>query len=120
MTSEQIPAELQGALKRLGGDIALLQDMARFYLEDSPQLLRDLEHHLKSGQAMAAKRSAHSLKGLSANFDRIELIEACADAERLAHAGQLDEARSILPNVQSQANRLAVDLAEFLQDDRTN
>lgn len=114
MTTHEIPVELLGAFKRLGSDIALLQDMARFYLEDHGSLLQQLEQSLDQGQTSTAERSAHSLKGLSANFDRVELVDACASAERLIQAGDLDAARSLVPSIRSQAGRLAADLEEFL------
>jgi two-component system, sensor histidine kinase and response regulator len=115
MASTSIPADLQPALKRFGGDVDLLREMARFYLEDHGQLVDDLEKHLAVGAATAVERAAHSLKGIISNFDRMDLIENCNQAETLARSGALDEVAAMLPRVRTQADQLATDLRRFLQ-----
>lgn len=112
--STPIPLEFQPALERLGGNVELLHDMARFFLEDHGPLLDKLSESLKSQNAACAERFAHSLKGLSANFDRMDLMKSCAEVEDFAQRGSLDDALAMLPQMRDQASRLAADLQEIL------
>ena len=116
MSFDSIPAQWHTSLNRLGGNVQLLKELARFYLEDHGPLLRDLKLHLEARRAETAERSAHSMKGLSANFDRMELVDICAQAEQLARAGAIDEALALYPRLENEASRLAEELQYFLRE----
>jgi len=80
------------ALQRLGNDQQLLRDMAGFYIEDIPQLMGELRSALAAGDVELATRSAHSLKGLSSNFDAPFAIGAATAVENAARSGDLQKA----------------------------
>lgn len=56
------------ALRRLGGDEILLKELAQIFIDDVPELLRELESALDDCHSEAVERIAHSIKGLAANF----------------------------------------------------
>ncbi|MCS7041800.1 MAG: PAS domain S-box protein [Bryobacteraceae bacterium] len=68
--------DVKGALDRLGGDSALLAELAGLFLEEGPRLLSELDDALRQGDAHAAQNAAHQLKGLLAQF--------CAERQRVA------------------------------------
>lgn len=106
------------ALARLGGDQALLCDMARFFLEDSAQLLSDLELALERDDAEEAHRNAHSLKGLAANFNAEPCMTVAQTIEDAAKQRKLDAARQRLSNLRAEVDRLVESLCrEVLSDD---
>lgn len=59
-----------------------------FYLEDSPILIRDLGEAIRLENGRKLEMSAHRMRGLSAGFDVVELVEL---AERLEEMGRTDE-----------------------------
>ncbi len=116
METDHVPAELHKALGRLGGSVELLRDVASIFLEDHGQIASDLRKAIQSGDAAAAERAAHSLKGLSSNFDRAQLVERCDRIEKLARAGSLVEAGPLLADVHRETVNLTRALREFLND----
>jgi len=77
------------SLQRLGNDQQLLRDMAGFYIEDVPQLMGELRSALETSDVELATRSAHSLKGLSSNFEATFAIGAAMAVENAARGGDL-------------------------------
>lgn len=64
------------SLARLGGDRKLLTELIGFFLEDFPGLLSAARESLAQGDWTRAQRAAHSLKGLTANFDAQPAVRA--------------------------------------------
>ncbi len=62
-------------MRRLGGDRSLFRQVVAFYFDDAPKLMSDLHQAITSADAEAARRAAHSLKGLAATIG----AQACAD-----------------------------------------
>lgn len=111
--SEMATYDLNAALERLGGSRELLRDMIGFYLEDYPTLLERIEDAAESGDPITLARSAHSLKGLAANFDAVEVLET-ADATSQAVRTKV----GLMPEKEIAAlSRAAIELAENLQSD---
>lgn len=86
------------SLERMGGDHAILHDLATFFLEDSGQLLATLKTAIAAKESKQAARSAHSLSGLSANFtaDRCAALgksieESCLNSDFAAAQALLGE-----------------------------
>jgi two-component system, sensor histidine kinase and response regulator len=101
----------ESALVRLGGDAKLLRQLADFYAEDAPKLLRELEAALAADDAKLVHQTAHSLKGLAANFDAFAAVTAARDMELAAHAGNLQACPSLLDSLRSEIARLIEALA---------
>lgn len=96
----QVPVlSVAGALARLGGDQGLLRDMARFFLEDTGKLIEDLEGGIQKGELERAKRHAHSLKGLSANFNAETCVTTAYAVEEACRKGDASTANSLLPTL---------------------
>jgi two-component system, sensor histidine kinase and response regulator len=70
--------DIAGALNRMGGDRALLLDMAGFFLQDAPALLHTIQRNRIGDEAT---RAAHSLRGLAANFGATSVMQAAAKIE---------------------------------------
>jgi HPt (histidine-containing phosphotransfer) domain-containing protein len=94
----------QAALDRLDGDEQLLAMLVRMYHEDSQNLMQQLEDGLRRGDLSIVRRTAHSLKGLVANFEATRARDAALAVEELADSGKL-----------AAATLAAHDLREHLQ-----
>jgi signal transduction histidine kinase/DNA-binding response OmpR family regulator len=98
------------ALSRMGGDLPLLQEVARLFLDDYPNLLTTIREALSRGDAKLLERSAHTLKGSVANFGADEAFQAALDVELAGHAGELGKAPEALAQLESALERLKLEL----------
>ncbi|WP_437185923.1 Hpt domain-containing protein [Planctomicrobium sp. SH668] len=87
------------ALDRLGQDEELLRELAIFYLEDSPELLREIESAVLSRDFESITRCAHSLKGLSSNFDAEEAVSTAFEVEKCGRLHDLQGTVARLPEL---------------------
>ena len=77
------------ALAGLDGNRDLLHDLADMFCEDAPIVLGELRTAIIDNDAPAARRAAHSLKGLAATFYAQPTIEQAERLEHDAAAGEL-------------------------------
>src|SRR3974377_788677 len=80
--------DLEGALKRFDGDEELFHDMVQFFMQDVPGLLDQVRQGVRAGAADAVELSAHSLKGLAANFGAKPAIDIAYRMELLGTAAK--------------------------------
>ncbi len=85
METSQFP----GALKRLSGDQELFRELAIYFVEDAPELLRAMRAGLAEGSAEDVRRAAHSLRGLAANFDAEQAMAIAGSIEQICGKGEL-------------------------------
>jgi CheY-like chemotaxis protein/HPt (histidine-containing phosphotransfer) domain-containing protein len=103
------------ARQRLGNDERLLKDMAGFYQEDAPQLLQELQTALAKSDAETSSRAAHSLKGLSSNFEAVAAAKLAQTMEDATRNQRFNEARSLLPELINAIGRVSEALVEELR-----
>ena len=77
------------ALARMGGDEALLRDIAALFLEDCPMRLEAIRAHIDHKSAAGLQNEAHALKGAAGNLSASGLFEAAKTLERLGAENQL-------------------------------
>ncbi len=95
-----------GLMGRVMGDAALARMVTDGFLNDIPHLIETLRAGLQSGDAAAAMRHAHSIKGASANVGG-EVLRGAAEAiERAVAGGDLDGANARLPELEAAFLRL--------------
>lgn len=89
-------ADVDGALKRLGDDWELFDQIVQITIEDAPQLVHAAREALASGNAKELRRSAHSLKSLMATLGATSAVNAALTLERSAAAGDLGGASELI------------------------
>ncbi|RIK81710.1 MAG: Hpt domain-containing protein [Planctomycetota bacterium] len=97
---------LSAALERLNGDEELLRLLIGVFHEDAPQLLAQAAAALQEGDLRTVERTAHSLKGLAANFDGAPAREAALAVELLARSGCTEGLMEAVEALQAQVSRL--------------
>ncbi len=80
------------ALKRLGDDRELFDQIIVIFLEDSPALLQAARSALAADDAVGLRRAAHSLKGLTATLSADRAVTVSAHLEQIAASGDLTAA----------------------------
>jgi HPt (histidine-containing phosphotransfer) domain-containing protein len=98
--------DARAALERMAGDEQLYRELARFFLEDSPVLLAEVESALSGRDCEGAARPAHSLKGIAANLGGLRLEAAARAVEEHALARRRKEACDAAVVLVSESQRL--------------
>jgi HPt (histidine-containing phosphotransfer) domain-containing protein len=104
----------------MGHDEQLFSEMAGFLQEDGPRWLQEIQEGLAARDVWRAKRAAHTLKGLVANFGAERAVAAAAQIEHLA--GMQDWAAIIeaLPELERAVEELQVELSPFSRSVRSS
>lgn len=112
---EERPCNLAAALERLDGDQGLLTMLITIFREDSVTLFEELQAAVESRNIADAKRHAHSLKGLSANFDAFPAVSAALVVEEAARQQNWQQIVAGLPVLQEKLAQLRQALATIQQ-----
>ena len=95
------------AVSRLEGDEQLFIDMANMFVADAEMYCSALEAALKSGDAKAVRREAHTVKSLFATFSYEAGRDLALRLEHLAATGSLDDATDLTLEVLAAVRRLS-------------
>jgi len=74
----------------VGGDPEFLAEVIDTFLQDCPKLAADMQAAGASGDAVALRRAAHTLKSNSRTFGATALADICQEIEERAATGNLD------------------------------
>lgn len=91
------------------------------YIDDSANLIQQLQVALEMDNQTEARRLAHSLKSTSANVGALPLSELAKHAEGLARDGDLRQIRSSLPELGQcfAYTQMAIEAMDFMQKRKT-
>lgn len=103
------------ALARLEGDVELLREQMRFFLQDAPGLLADLGAAIARCDGTALNLAAHRLKGLVGNFDARAAMRAAQRLETKGHDEDFSEAGAVYQDLECELARLRRALEAFLE-----
>ncbi|MCA9133615.1 MAG: Hpt domain-containing protein [Planctomycetales bacterium] len=90
LPSNEPQVDEAAALAALDGSRELLQDLALMFCEDAPAVLLELRTAVEADDPAAARRAAHSLKGLAATFYARPTTELAQRLELEAADGRLE------------------------------
>jgi len=96
----------QEALGRAGNDEKLLWELMGLLEESVSQSLQKIETALAAGQAKEVTIAAHSVKGAAANLAVESIREVAFRLETAGKAGDLGQARDLLPQLSDLAAQL--------------
>lgn len=93
-------------MRRVGGDLELLKELAALFLESCPERLPDLRTAVERGDSKALEQVAHALKGAVGNFAATAAFEAALRLEEMGRAGDLTGAEAALARMEMEMERL--------------
>jgi CheY-like chemotaxis protein len=102
-----------GALKRVGGDLQLLRELAEMFLTECAHLMADLREAITGADAGKLRRTAHTFKGSVAIFGAGAAVEGAKKLEAIGQAGNLAEAADVYRALEEQVARLRGELTEL-------
>jgi HPt (histidine-containing phosphotransfer) domain-containing protein len=106
--------DVAGALRRLGDDVELLEQIILIFLEDAPGLVHSAREALSRGDAVELRRSAHSLKGMMATLGAQSSQNAAFRLEQCAASGNLEDASSLILECGERVSEMTTVLQAYL------
>jgi CheY-like chemotaxis protein/HPt (histidine-containing phosphotransfer) domain-containing protein len=94
------------ALRRTGGDEALLFDLMELFSEDYPKQLRRIKDAMESGDHPAVQHLAHALKGTIGNFAAARAFKAAGRLEEIAATQDLVAVEGAFGKLEEELERL--------------
>ncbi len=108
------PLDREAALRRVGGDAALLQELVQLFLNEAPGLLADIRGAIAAGDPARLRLAAHTLKGSLGIFMAGPAFAAAQRLETLGRAGTLEGAAEACQDLDNELHRLQPALADLL------
>jgi two-component system sensor histidine kinase/response regulator len=102
------------ALRRVGGDEALLKELIALFFEESPRLLTGVRQAIERQDAGELKSAAHALKGAITTFAAEPARSAAFRLESMGHQGDLSQAEEAYQELVWQLEELRRCLAAVL------
>ena len=90
----------------MDGDRELLADIVGLFLEDSPNLISQIQEAIANQDRKLLERSAHTLKGSAANFAAEAARQAAFELEQIGREGNLADAEDAFDKLKQEMERL--------------
>jgi HPt (histidine-containing phosphotransfer) domain-containing protein len=100
------PFDFSEALSNIGGDENLLAELASIFLEEYPEILKNVRAAVRSNNEEALVYYAHALKGSVSNFVARDAEGAARKLEQIGREGDLVDAPKVLSELESALSRL--------------
>jgi signal transduction histidine kinase/CheY-like chemotaxis protein len=102
---EALDREALDGLREDLGDAGVLRQVLTAFVDRAPVVLANLEDAAACGDRETLAAAAHTFKGTSATLGARALSEQCAELERLARAGSLEDVRGRLHALATEVER---------------
>lgn len=106
------------ALEVVGGDKKLLRDIATTYLDECPNLVRQMRESLTAGDHSELARAAHTLKGSMRYFGADHAFELSANLESAGRSGEVEAAHETLEQLDRHLDSVNAELSAFVKSGR--
>ena len=82
-----LPFEWDAALESVGGDEAMLRELAEMFFVECPKLMQQIREHIAGADGPELRRAAHTLKGSAHVFGAEEVAAAAHRLEEIGREG---------------------------------
>ena len=107
-------ANMAGALDRVGGDAALLRELAQLFLDDLPRAMEALRHSIAHRDAGLLRLQAHTLRGSTAFFGAHDAVDLARQLEELGRGENVAGADALLPLLVAALESLETSLRQLI------
>jgi PAS domain S-box-containing protein len=108
---------LEDLLDMAGDDaLEMITDIIECYLDDTPNLVQQLEIALQEQNAHNLTHSAHTLKSSSGSLGAMNLSNFCQELENLGRAENLQFAPDLLAKIKVEYEKVNLALKQYLED----
>ena len=107
-----LPFEWEAALERVGGDEAMLRDLAEMFFAECPKLMQQVREHIAGADGPALRRAAHTLKGSAHVFGADAAAKSAHRLEEIGREEAFADAAEALALLEDEVARLLPALRE--------
>ena len=111
-TPADLPFEWDAALESVGGDEAMLRDLAEMFFTECPKLMQQIREHIAGADGPELRRAAHTLKGSAHVFGAAAAAEAAHRLEEIGREEAFADAEEALALLEDEVARLLPALRE--------
>ncbi|MEW6094152.1 MAG: response regulator, partial [Chloroflexota bacterium] len=104
--ASQLPMNPEMALPRFNNDRDFFNEMCLEFMAHLPGRLEELKKSLQNGDQETFTRTAHSLKGLAANFSAEPVTQISAELEIMGRQTNFENAPALVARLEDEARRL--------------
>ena len=112
-----VPFEWDAALENVGGDEAMLRELAEMFFTECPKLMQQIREHIASADGPELRRAAHTLKGSAHVFGASASAEAAHRLEEIGREEAFADAEEALALLEDEVARLLPALRERVAAD---
>ena len=98
--------EWDAALESVGGDEAMLRDLAEMFFAECPKLMQQIREHIADADGPELRRAAHTLKGSAHVFGAEAAAEAAHRLEEIGREEAFADAEEALALLEDEVARL--------------
>ncbi len=107
------PFNFSEALSNIGGDEALLAELAGIFLEEYPQIIENVRIAVGNKDVESLVYYAHALKGSVGNFVAVDTQNAARRLEQMGREGDIADAPQVLIELEAALSRLTPALSDL-------
>ena len=107
-----LPFEWDAALESVGGDEAMLRELAEMFFAECPKLMQQIREHIAGADSPELRRAAHTLKGSAHVFGAEATAEAAHRLEEIGREEAFADAEEALALLEDEVARLLPALRE--------
>ena len=101
-----VPFEWDAALESVGGDEAMLRELAEMFFTECPKLMEQIREHIAGADGPELRRAAHTLKGSAHVFGAEEVAGAAHRLEEIGREEAFADAEEALALLEDEVTRL--------------
>ncbi|MBE0682187.1 MAG: response regulator [Anaerolineales bacterium] len=105
-TPPKLPVDLTAALVRFDGDRDFMLEMCRDFRDHLPERVQEIKSAFTDGDINRLARHAHTLKGVSLNFDATFLAELASHVEEICKREKILDAQPFIAQIDIEAVRV--------------
>ncbi|MBF0531206.1 MAG: Hpt domain-containing protein [Deltaproteobacteria bacterium] len=107
-------------IDRVDGDMELALELVEIFLAGLPQQWKQIVDNVVSADALAVRKSAHTIKGAVSNFGAHEAVTAALALEKMARNGDLTSAPEALAHLEIEIGRVRTVLTAWRDNNSSN
>jgi HPt (histidine-containing phosphotransfer) domain-containing protein len=111
--AEPAPVDWDEALRRVGGDRAMLRELADVFLDECPRWLSKLETAAANGDTASLRQGAHTLRSALGHLGARHAATMAGQLETLGRAGDVTRVRQVHADLAKEMERLKDVLERF-------
>jgi two-component system sensor histidine kinase/response regulator len=112
---EEAPVDIECLTEAAGNDPEQLRELIELYLQNSSELMKDLEVAIQTGTSGEVETLAHKYVGASASCGMTAILGSLRELEQMGRSNELTGAAKSYACASQQLNRIRQFLTDYLQ-----